>query len=92
MKNILRQLFSPILKPFENGAEDYNYKPSHRKILLAVGSLFLFLAAVSFYIAILTYELASLIPILVFFLGGMICMIIGGLGTDKAVAKIWGSR
>ena len=92
MKDILRQLFSPILKPFENSAEDYNYKPSHRKILLAVGSLFLFLAAVSVYIAILTYELASLIPILVFFLGGMICMIIGGLGTDKAVAKIWGNR
>ena len=92
MKNALRQLCSPILAPFEKDSDAYNYKPSHRKILLAVGSLFLFLAAISIYIATITHELAALIPILVFFIGGMICMIIGGLGTDRAVAKIWGSR
>ena len=92
MKNALRQLCSPILDHFEKDNDVYNYKPSHRKILIAVGSLFLFLASISIYFATITHELAALIPILVFFIGGMICMIIGILGTDHAVAKIWGSR
>jgi len=92
MRNTLRQICAPILKQFENGDEVYNYKPSYRKILFAVGSLFLFLATISIYFAFITHELAALIPILVFFIGGMICMIIGSLGTDRAVAKIWGNR
>ena len=30
--------------------------------------------------------------ILIFFIGGFICAIVGILGTDHAVAKIWGSK
>lgn len=32
------------------------------------------------------------IPIVVFFTAGFVCLIVGGLGTEGAIAKIWGSR
>ena len=91
-KAAFKKLFSPILQPFEQGNEAYRYQSSHRKILLAVGGLFLFLSAVSVYFAMVSGELGALIPISVFFIGGLICVVIGLLGSDKAVAKIWGSK
>ena len=45
MKNALRSLFAPVLNVFEKGTDEYVYKPSHRTILLVVGTLFAALAA-----------------------------------------------
>jgi hypothetical protein len=42
--------------------------------------------------AIASDQLGGLIPILVFFVIGFVCLIVGFLGSDRAVAKIWGSR
>lgn len=92
MKKLLRKLFLPILRIFESGEGEYVYKDSHRKILLVVGGLFLILSAVSAVSAISSSQLGGLIPFLVFFLIGLVCEIIGFLGSDRAVAKIWGSK
>ncbi|VAW74868.1 hypothetical protein MNBD_GAMMA15-1176 [hydrothermal vent metagenome] len=88
----MRKLFLPILNLLESGEEEYRYKESHRKILLVVGGLFLFLSAVSATAAIIASQLGGLIPFLVFFLIGLVCEVVGLLGSDRAVAKIWGSK
>lgn len=49
MKAVLTRLFWPILSFFERGENPENYRPSHRKILLAVGFLFLVLSGISFF-------------------------------------------
>jgi len=91
MKHILRTLFSPILNLFESGTDPVVYKPSHRKILIFMGCLFSGLAT-----AVLIFspegDLGYLIPVVVFGGGGLLCLLIGLIGTDRAVAKIWGSR
>lgn len=92
MKQTLRNLFQPILRVFESGDGAYRYETSHRKILLAVGVLFLFLSAVSAMMAIRLSELGGLIPTLIFFTIGFVCEIVGFLGSDRAVAKMWGSK
>jgi hypothetical protein len=92
MKKSLRKLFLPILSIFESGEEEYSYKKSHRKILLVMGGLFLFLSAVSAIAAIVSSQMGGLVPFLVFFLVGLVCEIVGFLGSDRAVAKIWGSK
>jgi len=92
MKNLLRKLFLPVLRIFESGEGEYIYKKSHRKILLFVGVLFLLLSAISAVSAINSSQIAGLIPFLVFFLVGAVCEVIGLLGSDRAVAKIWGSK
>lgn len=91
MKELLRTLCLPMLRIFESSDEPYAYKPSHRRILVFLGSLFSGLA-------ILVLSLSAgedpgyLFPVLVFSTGGVICLMVGLLGTDRAVAKIWGSR
>ncbi len=92
MKSTLRYICSPILNHFESGEGPYSYKKSHRTILIVVGSLFLVLSSLSVGAIVATSQLGAAIPILVFFITGLVCLIVGGLGTDRAVAKIWGSK
>jgi len=92
MKNTFRQLFLPLLQPLEAGEEPYQYKGSHRTILITVGILFLVLATIAGTVAILVAQYAGLFPCLIFFLAGLVCVVIGLLGTDRAVAKLWGSK
>jgi len=92
MKNALRKLFSPILNIFENSKDEYAYKPSHRTILLAVGTLFLILSGFGVVVAIVAGQPGGAFPAIVFGLIGAVCLIVGGLGTDKAVANIWKNR
>jgi CHASE2 domain-containing sensor protein len=92
MKTTLRKLFSPILNYFESGYGNYVYKPSHRKILLFMGCLSFFLSIISLIAAVAASQTAGFIPILVFFIGGFVCVIVGLLGNEHAVAKIWGSK
>jgi uncharacterized membrane protein len=92
MKTALRKLFSPILNYFESGEGEFRYRKSHRTILIVVGFLFLILSTISIVAALAADQFAAFIPIIVFFLGGLVCLVIGTLGTDRAVATIWGSR
>ena len=84
MKHRLRQLFSFILKPLESGKVGPSYKDSHRTVLKLVGVLFLVLATVS---------IGALVYTALVFLGvGGTCLVVGALGSDVAVSKMWGNR
>ena len=85
-------MFSPILNIFEKGNEPFEIKPSSRKILIVLSLLFTFLASVVFYLKPSDADNTYYLPIVIF--GGIafIGLIVGLLGTDRAVAKIWGSR
>ncbi len=90
MKEQLRHWFWPILRHFETDQQPTHYKESYRLILLVVGSLFLFLSAASAGSALINGELGAIIPVAVFFAVGFVAVIVGWLGSDAAVAKIWG--
>lgn len=91
MKQQLRKLFSPLLTGLEAGSDDYAYKPSHRKILITMSILFSGLA-----LLVLVFnrggDVGYLFPVVVFGLIGFVGLVVGFLGTDRAVAKIWGNR
>jgi len=91
MKERLRILFSPILNQFEKGTEPYSYKPLNRKILIIMGLLFSGLAAGVYYITP-GNDIGYLLPVIVFSTVGLVCILIGMLGNDRAVSKIWGNR
>ena len=92
MKTRLRKIFSPILELFEKDGGEYNYKHSHRTVLIVVSFIFLFLSLVSLAAAIYTAQPGAPVPFVVFFSAGAVCAIVGFLGSDRAVAKIWGNR
>ncbi len=91
MKQTLRKVFHPLLNIFESDSGEYNYKPSHRKILLFMSIIFSSLT-----VAILFLnrggDVGYLFPAIVFGLIGFTGLVVGLLGTDRAVAKIWGTR
>ena len=91
MVNLLRKLASPILKPLEAGDEPYSYKPLSRKVLIAVSVLFTLLATLIL-ISALGNDLGYLFPVMVFYGVGLTGIIVGLLGNDRAVAKIWGNK
>ena len=92
MKQALRALFGFILRPFEAGDEPYQYKPLNRKILVVVGVLFsvLWIATAFVYANSGSYDF--LLPVGIFFIASLVCLVVGLLGTDRAVARIWGNR
>lgn len=92
MKNLFRKVFMPILQSFEQGQGEYNYSPSRRLILLAVGCLFVLLSMGLAASLVSSGEFVVLVPVLVFFAVGCLALIIGALGSDRAVAKIWGNK
>jgi len=106
LKSFLRKLFSPLLNLFESGQADYVYKKSHRVILIILGLLFSGLASLVFILGYKVTQdtlpditqvstqadnIGYLIPVLFFGGAGILCLLIGFLGNDRAVAKIWGS-
>lgn len=92
MKAFLTKLFSPILNLFESDLEVANYKPSHRIVLNVVGALFWVLSAASLWISNYADDQGFVVPVAVFFLLGLVTLVVGTLGSNAAVAKIWGSR
>ena len=91
MKNLLTKICWPILGFFETGEEAQNYKKSHRVILIVVGLLFVFLSLASGASAYFNEEPGALIPFVVFFCVGSVSLVVGALGSNGAVSKIWGS-
>ena len=92
MKEQLTKLCWPILKFFETEQGSTNFKKSHRMALNAVAVLFLFLSVISAVTAHSTGGLGSLIPVLIFFCAGTVALIVGSLGSNNAVSKIWGTK
>ena len=92
MKQLFRKIFAPLLKVFESGTGEFSYRKSHRTALIAVGALFWVISTISGIAASAMTEAATWIPVIVFFLGGMVCLVLGLLGNDRAVATIWGSK
>ncbi|HFE37662.1 MAG TPA: hypothetical protein ENK06_04465 [Gammaproteobacteria bacterium] len=91
MKQNLRKIFSPLLRKFEAGDQPFSYKPSHRIILLVMSAIFAGLGTAVFFVAP-GDDLSYLLPVILFVGGGVLGILIGLLGNDRAVAKIWGSR
>ena len=92
MKETLVRLFWPILRHFEDGgAEDY-YKKSHRIALIVIGAVFVILSLASGVSVYFSGELGGLIPVLVFLVGGAVVLVVGLLGSNAAVTRIWGRR
>ncbi len=92
MENILTRFFWPILTWFENDEYSVNYKKSHRVALNIVGVLFLFLSIVAVVGAYFTGELGAVIPVIIFFSAGLVAVVVGMLGSNSAVSKIWGTK
>lgn len=92
MKEMMKKLCSPILNMFESGEGEYDYKKSHRVILLVLGVLCFVIASVSLVFTLKTGEFAGIIPIAVFGITGIVCEVVGLLGSDQAVARIWKRR
>ncbi|MGH1486998.1 MAG: hypothetical protein ACRBCI_12345 [Cellvibrionaceae bacterium] len=92
MKTALQKLFSPILTGLDSGRDPFVYKPSHRTILIAVGCLFSLLTIGVLFVGLKGDGYGFVLPSLVFGGAGFISLLVGSLGSDRAVAKIWGSR
>lgn len=92
MKQTLRTLFLPVLDRLEAGEGEYAYRPSQRTILMAVGALFILVAAGAVFASILSRGLGGVFPAIVFFALGLVAEVVAFLGNDRAVAKVWGGR
>lgn len=91
MKNVFRKLFSIVLNPLESGTNPYQYKPSHRTILITMGLMFMALAGLVYYL-MPGWDSGYWLPIVVFGGAGLLGLLVGAIGSDRAVAKIWGSH
>lgn len=92
MKPYFRKVFSPLLNIFEGGEDPYLYKSSHRTILVVMGVLFLLLSLGLAWLGFHFAQSGALIPFLVFFCVALTSIVVGTLGTDRAVSKIWNSK
>jgi len=92
MKNFLRKLCSPVLNIFEKDNDPYDYKPINRKILIFMSFIFSILGSLVIYFSPATSDKGFLIPAIVFLALALVGFIVGFLGNDRAICRIWGSR
>ncbi|APX93452.1 hypothetical protein BWR19_11205 [Halomonas sp. 1513] len=92
MKEMLTRVFWPILSFFETGEEPENYKKSHRVALNILGTLFLTLSLGSVVVGYSSGQPGAIIPAVVFFCVGLVAIVLGGLGSKRAVSRIWGVK
>ncbi len=89
---MLKNIFSPILNIFENNNNEFVYRSLNRKIVLFISSVFFLLAfALPVFLPQLI-EMGFWFVMLVFGSLSLVGLIVGLLGSDKAVAKLLGSR
>lgn len=94
-KDVFRRVFWPILHFFEKEGQQASaegYRSSHRKILFAVGFLFFVLSMATLFFVMVTGTLGGLFPVIVFSLISLVCAVVATLGSDSAVARIWGNQ
>jgi len=92
MKDLFIKICWPILRFFEPGQFPEAYKVSHRVTLIVMGALFFLLSSASIAATYFTGLLGALIPSVVFFAVGLVTLVVGILGSQGAVAKIWGAK
>lgn len=92
MKVFLRKIFNPILNIFEKGDGPYVYKSMNRKILIAVGLMFASIAAIVILYILHNNAYGYFLPALVFSVVAIVSLVVGTLGNERAVAKIWGNK
>ena len=92
MKQSLRSFFSPILSVFEKGNDSYAYKSLNRKILVFMGFAFSGLMVLVLNFIPEGVGISFLIPVFVFGLLALVTLVVGILGNERAVSKIWGDR
>ena len=92
MKQLFRKFFAPLLSIFEAGDNPYNYKKSQRTILRIIGAIFLLLSILVSIAGIATGEYGAMFPAIIFIAVSLTCLVIGYLGSDRAVSKIWGNK
>ena len=92
MINLLKQLFSPVLNIFEQNNDECLARPLNRKIVLFISVVFALLAfALPAFMPRLV-EMGYWFVMIVFGSLAAVGLIVGLLGSDKAVAKLLGSR
>ena len=92
MKSVIRKLFAPLLASLESGESKFIYKKSHRTILLIIGVLFFSLSTGVGAVGVYFEQFGALIPCVVFAAVGVVSLVVGSVGSDRAVAKLWSSR
>ena len=92
MKKTLTKLFWPILRFFETEEESQYYKKSHRVILIIVGFLFVSLSLGSAVSAYSNSSPGAFMPVVIFFSVGLVAIVVGSLGSNSSVSKIWGNK
>lgn len=92
MKKMLRKLFRPILDIFERDSNHLVPTPHARRILYVFSFLFIFLALIFPLILPSIVARGFWFPMIVFLCVGGTGLIVATLGSDGAVAKIWGTR
>jgi len=91
IKKLLRTLCMPVLKNLESGKEPYEYKKSHRVILIIMGLIFSILGTLVLYFA-QGQDIGYFIPVIVFGGVGILSIVVGIAGSDRAVSRIWTSK
>ncbi len=92
MKILFKNIFSPILNIFENNNNEFIYRSLNRKIVLFISIVFSLLA---FALPVFMPQLVQMgywFVMLVFGALSFTGLVVGLLGSDKAVAKLLGSR
>ncbi len=92
MKVLFKNIFSPILNIFENNNNEFIYRSLNRKIVLFISVVFSLLA---FALPVFLPQLVQMgywFVMLVFGALSFTGLVVGLLGSDKAVAKLLGSR
>ncbi len=92
MKHILISLFFPILNRFEKGSDAYTYNPLNRKILIFMGFIFAGLTGLVIKFTPEGVGMSALIPVIVFGAVAIVTLVVGFLGNERAVSKIWGDK
>ncbi len=92
MRDVFIKICWPLLRIFETETQPANYKKSHRFALNCIGFIFLTLSFVSALLGYSSKELGAIIPAVIFFGSGLSAVVVGLLGSDGAVAKVWGSK
>lgn len=92
MINLLKKVFSPVLNIFEKNNNEFVYRSLNRKIVLFVSTVFALLGfGLPVFMPVLI-ELGYWFVMIVFGSLAAVGFIVGLLGSDKAVAKLLGSR
>ena len=89
LKQKIRAIFAPILNILESDTLPFAYKASHRIVLKVMGILFSGLATLVFWFA-QGQDPGYFLPVIIFGIIGCISLLVGFLGTDRAVAKCGG--